>query len=412
MTKSIRAWHEIKASKYIVHLLTHAIDLDFISLPAPNKPVTYELSIEVEQEAWLKQVKRFRDLKCVCKLSPQEAESAVFAPMFVRPKKDSPEYRCIYDMRYVNRHIRYKHFKNEGLHTVRELVRCNVWMSKVDVKDAYFHCPVRWEHHKFMAYVDENGEFWCFVALPFGLTPAPRWFTKIMREVITYFRSLGIRLMVYMDDIVIFTEVVGGEFDTAKEKATFTHNFVVQKLKELGWCINEAKNISEPTHKLEILELMVDSHTMTISAPSYKIKKLKKTVRAFLETGYATPRKLASFLGFLGSLSQTLLPERLRTRALHVNKSRALAKGADWDPFNFHLMHVWNLTFGLSRWTITTASHGSSNPHFSQRRTLPIRALAQHARTLLCTTNGHQRKQGGTVRSWKWMQLQEQSRIL
>ena len=244
LTKSIRAWHEIKASKYIIHLLTHGIDLDFVSLPAPNKPITYDLNIEVEQEAWLKQVKRFRDLKCVRKLSPQEMESAVFAPMFVRPKKDSPEYRCIYDMRYVNRHIRYKHFKNEGLHTVRELVRCNDWMSKVDVKDAYLHCPVRWEHHKFMAYVDENGEFWCFVALPFGLTSAPRWFTKIMREVITYFRSLGIRLMVYMDDIVIFTEVVGGEFDAAKEKARFTHNFVVQKLKELGWCISmKPKNI-------------------------------------------------------------------------------------------------------------------------------------------------------------------------
>ena len=184
---AISAWHDIKANKFIIHVIQHGIDLDFVAgHPPANVPVSYRITEEVEKAAWIKQLNRFKAIGCVRRLRPEELGSAVFAPMFVTPKKDSPEFWCIYDMRYVNRFIRYKHFKNEGLHTVRDILRWNDFMTKVDVQDAYFHCPVKFAHHKYMAFVDDNKIYWCFKVLPFGLTSAPRWFTKVMREVISF----------------------------------------------------------------------------------------------------------------------------------------------------------------------------------------------------------------------------------
>ena len=300
------------------------IDLELKCDPVPNSPSQYSLENEIEHAAWLKQINRLKHIGSVRRLEPEELSTAFFAPMFVVPKKDSPEFGCIYNMRYLNKYIKYKHFKLKGLPVVRDLLRRNDFMTKVDLQDAYLHCAIKQAHQRYLAFVDDNEEFWCFLVLPFGLTSAPRWFTKIMKEVMGFFRRCGIRLTIYFDDIVIFTEVVNGDFEAARTKARETHEYVVQVLRKLGWLISEKKNFPEPTHVLEILGLTINSHTMTISAPPKKVKKLKQKALKLLRTGESIPRELASFLGYLNSLSQALLPERLRTRALHMDKNKAL----------------------------------------------------------------------------------------
>jgi len=257
----------------VISLIYNGIDLEFTREPVPNLPTAYTLLGE-ENDRFLKQVKRFKHIGAVRRLLPEEVSSAVFAPMFVTPKKNSTEFRLIYHMRCLNGFIRYRCFKMEGMPVVKDLLRQNDFITKVDIKDAYLHCGIRWTHHKFIAFMDEYGECWCFVVLPFGLTSAPRWFTKIMKECIGYFRRLGIRLTVYLDDIIIFTAVSDGNFAGAYVTAVNTHNFVVNTLRVLGWFINEEKNISEPSHVMDILGMVINSHDMTIRAPAKKLKKL------------------------------------------------------------------------------------------------------------------------------------------
>ena len=43
----------------------------------------------------------------------------------------------------LNRHLRYEHFKVEGLHTVRDLLRRRDYMAKVDLSDYFFHLPIK-----------------------------------------------------------------------------------------------------------------------------------------------------------------------------------------------------------------------------------------------------------------------------
>ena len=42
-----------------------------------------------------------------------------------------------------------------------------------------------------------------FTCLPFGYSLAPRVFTKIFKPVIAYFRFLGFRVIIFIDDLIL-----------------------------------------------------------------------------------------------------------------------------------------------------------------------------------------------------------------
>ena len=59
------------------------------------------------------------------------------SPLFIIPKWDGKRMPVI-DMRDLIGHLEYARFKREGLHTVRDLLRPGDFLTKVDLKDAYF----------------------------------------------------------------------------------------------------------------------------------------------------------------------------------------------------------------------------------------------------------------------------------
>ena len=102
----------------------------------------------------------------------------------------------------LNRFIPYEHIKMEGIHMLKDLLRKGDFMVKIDLKDAYFTVPVWQNHQKFLRFLWKE-TMYEFACLPFGLASAPRVFTKLMKPVVGLLRQLGIRLIVYLDDILI-----------------------------------------------------------------------------------------------------------------------------------------------------------------------------------------------------------------
>lgn len=342
------AWQAIDCNKYILSLIYNGIDLDFENIPPPNVPSSYKDMVSEAAQATKEQINRFLRLGAARRLRRDEKSLAVYGPMFAIPKRERGEWRGIFDLRYLNRFIRYKRFKMEGLHVVRELLRPNDLMTKLDIKDAYLHCAIKADHQKYLSFINDTGDSFCFKALPFGLSSAPRWFTKIMKEVITFIRRQGIRVVVYIDDIVIFTPVLEGNLEAARQKASDNHNFVRSTLSRLGFLIKEEKEVREPTQRMEILGLIVDSQKMSLLVPKKKIKRLKRESKQLIASPRTTPRALAKFLGFLNHLAQAILPERLRTRSLHVNKNRAIAQGVGWDdPISVSIEACIDLNFWI-----------------------------------------------------------------
>ena len=60
--------------------------------------------------------------------------------IFLVPKKDSCQ-RPVINLKSLNRFVHTEHFKMEGIHILRDLLRAGDWMAKVDLNDAYFMLP-------------------------------------------------------------------------------------------------------------------------------------------------------------------------------------------------------------------------------------------------------------------------------
>ena len=119
-----------------------------------------------------------------------------YPQMFVVPKKDGRQKTVI----NLKRSVETKHFKMEGNHMLKDLLKAGDWMAKIDLKEAYFMIPIAQEEREFLQWKDKAYQFNC---LPFGLSLAPWFFTKTTRPLVAALRELGLHLIIYIDNILV-----------------------------------------------------------------------------------------------------------------------------------------------------------------------------------------------------------------
>ena len=64
--------------------------------------------------------------------------------------------------------------------------------------------PIFKEHQKYLQFLC-GAKKYQFRCLPFGLSSAPWAFTKLLKPVFAFLRNKGIRLIIYLDDILILS---------------------------------------------------------------------------------------------------------------------------------------------------------------------------------------------------------------
>lgn len=92
----------------------------------------------------------------------------------------------------------YEHFKQETFSVILDLVQENDFMTSLDLKDAYFSISIHEDYQKYLKKIWE-GQLYSFCCLPFGLSSAPRTFTKVLKPVFSWFRQ-GFRCSYFIDD--------------------------------------------------------------------------------------------------------------------------------------------------------------------------------------------------------------------
>lgn len=108
----------------------------------------------------------------------------------IRPKKDGT-YRLILNLKSLNDHLEYHHFKMDTLQSAIRLMKQNCYMAPVDLRDAYYSVPIDKEYQKFLRF-SWKGKLFQFTCLPNGLSCAPRLFTKILSLSMPPLRRRGI----------------------------------------------------------------------------------------------------------------------------------------------------------------------------------------------------------------------------
>ena len=87
------------------------------------------------------EVKHMTKKAAIHVVNRNEKEQGFVSALFLVPKKGGGQ-RSVVNLRPVNQYIPYKHFKMEGIHMLRDLLRKDDYLVKVDLKDAYFRVPV------------------------------------------------------------------------------------------------------------------------------------------------------------------------------------------------------------------------------------------------------------------------------
>lgn len=107
----------------------------------------------------------------------------------------------------MNVWVIYKKFRMTSIQSILPLLQEEDWMVTTDLKDAYFHITIAPQHHQYLRFTDGNVHYQ-FKALPFGISSAPRIFTKVMVVIVSYLHERGITVFLYLDDWLIVADSV------------------------------------------------------------------------------------------------------------------------------------------------------------------------------------------------------------
>ena len=154
--------------------------------PGTTKEVDLEVKAVLEKGSILK----------VC-----HSKGEFLSSLFLISKKGGGN-RPVINLKDLNRFIPYKHFKMEGLHCLKYVLQKGNYICKIDLKDAYFSVPLHKDSRKLVRFL-WAGNLYEFLCLCFGLGPAPRIFTKLLKVPISVLRRVMTRVAIYLDDLLI-----------------------------------------------------------------------------------------------------------------------------------------------------------------------------------------------------------------
>ena len=129
------------------------------------------------------------------------------------------------------------------------------------------------------------------MSLPFGLSSAPWAFTKLLRVVIAHLRKLSLRLVIYLDDILVVA--------SSQLAARLAVNQVRSLLESLGFVISVEKSVEDPVQALEYIGLFIDTLSMKLLLPERKRLDIYRLCKAALKASSLSWKELEKIIGNL-----------------------------------------------------------------------------------------------------------------
>ena len=85
--------------------------------------------------------------------------------------------RPMFNLKELNQFLYWEHFKMENIQMIRYLIQEGDWIVKMELKDAYCALLIRQKDWKWLR-LQWKEETYEFICLLFGVSAAPRVFTK------------------------------------------------------------------------------------------------------------------------------------------------------------------------------------------------------------------------------------------
>ena len=195
----------------------------------------------------------------------------------------------------------------ETAETIRLVLQQNSWVISLDLKDAYFHVPIKKSFRKYLRF-QFQGKTYQFCSLPFGLAPAPWIFTMIVKEVQVMVQSRGFTLHQYLDDWILRA--------SSPEDLRRQRDRVLSLVSTLGFVINREKSELVPSQDFIFLGYRFLTRPQLVVPSPDRLCKLRTLVLMFLSQEFLPAQLWQSLLGLLAATEKMVPLGRLHMRPL------------------------------------------------------------------------------------------------
>ena len=201
-------WEQITQHRWVIQILFQGYLIEFKKSPPDYKGI---LEKKLPLDPALRYVLTEEVNTLLQKSAIEKSTKVRYSKRFLQPflpssppKKDRG-VRPILNLRPLNRFVSAPHFKMQTLKAVLQSLNPNDWVTKLDLKDAYFHIPIHPKHRKFLRFAIQ-GQCYQFKALCIGLASAPRVFTKVMAILGAKLHAQQVQVCMYLDDWLIIDQ--------------------------------------------------------------------------------------------------------------------------------------------------------------------------------------------------------------
>ena len=240
---------------------------------------------------------------------PRSACTPGFYSRMFLVRKKSGAWRPIIDLSAFNKHVDSPHFKMETPRGIIASVREGMWATSVDLKDAYFHVPIKKSARKYLRFTC-GGKVFQFRAMPFGLTTAPLVFTKLLQVVVGFLHSRSIDVHIYFDDSLMLHLV--------RESLVQDTRLVLKLLLKVGFIPSREKSEVSPSQDFVFLGNRFATVQGIVLPPLEKFVKARELALYFIGRPQVQVRWFLRFLGYLNSLADVVPLGRLHIRPLQM----------------------------------------------------------------------------------------------
>ena len=308
ISNSLQVWKTITSDRNLLNIVCQGYHLEFDSKPC-GKCSRREIKFNENEQVVIDSLLGKLSQKEV--IEPAYHQSGeVVSNIFIRPKPDG-SYRLILNLSNLNEHLEYKHFKMETFKSALELVKQNCFFAKLDIKDAYYSLGIKQEDRKFVRF-NWKGKLYQFTAMPNGLSPAPRIFTKLLKPALSSLRKEGYVNCAYIDDILLLGDSYEECLNNVQETMILFDN--------LGFTIHSEKSVVIPKQNIEFLGFNIDSINMTVRLTSNKVSNIIQLCKGMLNKQTVTIRDFAKLIGKLVASEHGVLYAPLFYKSLEIQK--------------------------------------------------------------------------------------------
>ena len=140
-------------------------------------------------------------------------------PLICVWKKEKADIRLCLDFRQLNAVTERQAFPMPNVDEMLDALEGSKYFSSIDLGNAYYQVELSEDSQEKTAFSTKQGQY-CFNRMPFGIAAAPGTFQEMMNKVIGKIKGA----MVYLDDILIFTETRDRHYEIIRTVLTAIKN--------------------------------------------------------------------------------------------------------------------------------------------------------------------------------------------